>query len=66
MDHRSDIWSLGMVLYEMLAAHPSFEGDNLLTMRARFWTRRAARSRVGLTRPGMVSRALKKGREHGY
>jgi eukaryotic-like serine/threonine-protein kinase len=35
VDHRSDLWSLGVVLFELLTGHPAFAGDTVTQVCAR-------------------------------
>ncbi len=65
VDFRTDLWSLGAVLYEMLAGSPPFRGDSQLqVLHAVMWNDPPRLSEV---RPGLpaaidaiVSRALQK------
>jgi serine/threonine protein kinase len=68
VDHRSDLWSLGGVFYEMLAGSTPFDGDTPSDIIAAILTREPPRlaetSKSGLQ--NVLSRALAKERERRY
>ena len=71
VDHRSDIFSLGAVIYEMLARRKPFEGETPSdTMAAILKTEPAPLSRIAPGTPSelarIVTKALRKDREERY
>ena len=71
VDRRTDIFSFGVVLYEMLTGRRAFQGDTQVTTRAAILTRtppavRSIRPDVPATLERVVARCLEKSRDARY
>ena len=61
VDHRTDIWAVGAILFELLAGHPPFQADSLIGLCTLVATKEAPRLRdVVRDAPEGLSRVISK------
>ena len=71
VDTRTDIWSLGVILYEMITGQPPYTGDSIPALCASLLSdtpvsMRVLRREVSSELEDVVSRCLAKDRQHRY
>ncbi|HLY75406.1 MAG TPA: protein kinase [Planctomycetota bacterium] len=66
LDHRTDLYSLGAVLYEMLTGRPPFEGGTVLAILRKIEDDDPAPAGISARVDAMVARALAKDRERRF
>jgi len=66
LDHRTDLYSLGAVLYEMLTGRPPFEGGTVLAVLRKIEDDDPAPVGISPRVDAMVARALAKDRDRRY
>ena len=62
VDHRADLYALGLILFEMLAARPAFEADTMMALLVKHMTESAPALPSSVPRPlsDLVRRLLEK------
>ncbi len=66
LDHRTDLYSLGAVLYEMLTGRPPFEGATVLSILRKIEDEDPPPAGISARVDAMVARALAKDRERRF